>query len=68
MTNEYKNSDRFITPRIVDVATHFDISHEASKLAIEYWIQKGRVEEQGAACGRVPSAKLNNKVHPPTFE
>ena len=36
---------------LVDVATHFDISHEAAKLAIEYWIKKGKVEERGAACG-----------------
>ncbi len=36
---------------LVDVATHFDISNEAAKFAIEYWIKKGKVQEQGAACG-----------------
>lgn len=36
---------------LADVATHFDISNEAAKLAIEYWIKKGKVEERGAACG-----------------
>ncbi len=34
-----------------DVATHFDISKEAAKFAIEYWIKKGKVSAQGAACG-----------------
>jgi len=36
---------------LTDVATHFDISSEAAKLAIEYWIKKGKVAERGAACG-----------------
>ncbi len=36
---------------LADVATHFDISNEAAKFAIEYWIKKGKVEERGAACG-----------------
>lgn len=34
-----------------DVATHFDISNEAAKLAVEYWIKKGKVQKQSAACG-----------------
>ncbi len=34
-----------------DVATHFDISKEAAKLAIDYWIKKGKVNVKGAACG-----------------
>ena len=34
-----------------DVATHFDISKEAAKFAIEYWIKKGKVSAQGVACG-----------------
>ena len=34
-----------------DVAIHFDISKEAAKFAIEYWIKKGKVNIQGAACG-----------------
>lgn len=36
---------------LTDVATHFDISQEAAKFAIEYWIKKGKVKAQGAACG-----------------
>lgn len=36
---------------LVDVAIHFDISKEAAKFAIEYWIKKGKVSIQGAACG-----------------
>lgn len=36
---------------LIDVATHFDISKEAAKFAIEYWIKKGKVQVQGAACG-----------------
>jgi len=34
-----------------DVATHFDISKEAAKLALLYWINKGKIRTQGAACG-----------------
>lgn len=34
-----------------DVAIHFDISKEAAKLALEYWIKKGKIAEQGASCG-----------------
>ena len=34
-----------------DVAIHFDISKEAAKLAVEYWIKKGKVQERGAVCG-----------------
>ena len=36
---------------LADVATHFDISKEAAKFAIEYWIKKGKISVQGAACG-----------------
>ena len=36
---------------LADIAIHFDISQEAAKLAIEYWIKKGKVSAQGAACG-----------------
>jgi predicted ArsR family transcriptional regulator len=36
---------------LADVAIHFDISKEAAKFAIEYWIKKGKVQAQGAACG-----------------
>ena len=39
------------TSSLADVATHFDISQEAAKLAIEYWIKKGKVNAQGAVCG-----------------
>ena len=34
-----------------DVAIHFDISNAAAKLAIEYWIKKGKIQVQGSACG-----------------
>jgi len=33
-----------------DVANHFDISQEAAQFAIEYWIKKGKIKAQGAAC------------------
>lgn len=36
---------------LIDVATHFDISKEAAKFAIEYWVKKGKVQAQDAACG-----------------
>ena len=35
---------------LVDVATHFDISKEAARFALEYWVKKGKVEIQGASC------------------
>ena len=38
------------TSSLADVATHFDISKEAAKLAVEYWIKKGKVSEQNAVC------------------
>ena len=34
-----------------DVAIHFDISKEAAVLALEYWVKKGKVRIQSAACG-----------------
>jgi len=34
-----------------DVATHFDISKEAAKLALDYWVKKGKIQPQKAACG-----------------
>ncbi len=34
-----------------DIANHFDISKEAAKLAVEYWIKKGKIQERGVACG-----------------
>lgn len=34
-----------------DVAIHFDISKEAASLALDYWVKKGKVRVQGAACG-----------------
>jgi len=37
---------------LADVAIHFDISQEAAKFAIEYWIKKGKVQTQGIACGK----------------
>ena len=36
---------------LADIAIHFDISKEAAKLALQYWISKGQVKTQGAACG-----------------
>jgi len=36
---------------LADVAIHFDISKEAAKLALEYWINKGIVQTQVATCG-----------------
>jgi len=39
------------TSSLIDVANHFDISQEAAKLAVEYWIKKGKIREQGVACG-----------------
>ena len=36
---------------LADVATHFDISKEAAKFALEYWINKGLVQTQMAVCG-----------------
>jgi len=34
-----------------DIAIHFDISKEAAKLAIDYWVKKGKVRAKGSACG-----------------
>jgi len=34
-----------------DVATHFDISKEAAKLALDYWVKKGKIQTQKATCG-----------------
>ena len=36
---------------LVDIANHFDISQEAAKLAVDYWIKKGKIKIQGAVCG-----------------
>lgn len=36
---------------LADVAIHFDISKEAAKLGLQYWISKGMIKTQGAACG-----------------
>ncbi len=35
---------------LFDVATHFDISTEAAKLALEYWIKKGKIKPAGISC------------------
>ena len=39
-----------------DVATHFDISKEAAKLALDYWVKKGKIQVQGASCGSACNA------------
>ena len=36
---------------LADVAIHFDISKEAAKLGLEYWVNKGIVQAQAASCG-----------------
>ena len=36
---------------LADVATHFDISKEAAKLALQFWVNKGKIKTQGATCG-----------------
>jgi hypothetical protein len=35
---------------LIDVANHFDISKEAAKLALEYWIKKGKIKPAGNSC------------------
>ena len=34
-----------------DVATHFDISKEAARLALDFWVKKGKLQTQNAVCG-----------------
>jgi len=34
-----------------EIVNRFDISPEAAKFALEYWINKGKVNTVGAACG-----------------
>jgi len=34
-----------------DIAIHFDITADAAQFALEYWIKKGKVFQQGASCG-----------------
>ncbi|HIO91682.1 MAG TPA: hypothetical protein EYG68_02425 [Leucothrix mucor] len=34
-----------------EITNHFDISPEAAKFALEYWVNKGKVNTIGAACG-----------------
>lgn len=33
-----------------DVATHFDITVDAARFALNYWQRKGKVREQTATC------------------
>ncbi len=35
---------------LIEVANHFDISKEAAKLALEYWIKKGKIKAAGNSC------------------
>jgi hypothetical protein len=39
------------TVTLTDVANHFDVSNESAKLAISYWINKGKAREISASCG-----------------
>ncbi len=39
------------TISLSDITNRFDISAEAAKLALEYWVDKGKVSKIGAACG-----------------
>ncbi len=34
-----------------DVANHFDISQDAARFALDYWVKKGKVQTLGASCG-----------------
>lgn len=34
-----------------DIAAHFDVSEEAARLAVDYWVKKGKVRAIAAACG-----------------
>lgn len=34
-----------------DVATHFDISPDTARFALNYWQRKGKIREQAVACG-----------------
>ncbi len=34
-----------------DVAIHFDITADAAQFALEYWVKKGKVYQQGVSCG-----------------
>jgi len=36
---------------LTDVVNHFDVSDESARLAIDYWINKGKAREVAAACG-----------------
>ncbi|OQX06689.1 MAG: hypothetical protein BWK73_30310 [Thiothrix lacustris] len=36
---------------LTDVATHFDITVDTARFALNYWLRKGKVREQAASCG-----------------
>ena len=36
---------------LAEVINRFDISAEAAKFALEYWVDKGKVNKISAACG-----------------
>ena len=50
------------TPSLADVATHFDISQAAAKLALDYWVKKGVVQQQGASCRSGSCGGCSTKV------
>lgn len=39
------------TASLAEIATHFDISQEAAKLAVDYWVKKGKAKNVAMACG-----------------
>lgn len=38
------------TVRLSEIATHFDISKESARLALDYWQRKGKVKPTATAC------------------
>jgi putative ferrous iron transport protein C len=36
---------------LMNVATHFDITPDAARFALNYWQRKGKVREQASTCG-----------------
>lgn len=44
---------------LADVANHFDISKEAAKLALDYWIRKGKIQFGGANCKSACSSQCS---------
>lgn len=36
---------------LTEVSLHFDITPDATRFALDYWVKKQKVREVGAACG-----------------